>query len=128
MRKAGKLEIGETATSATVQAGEARLVLVASDASEKVRKIADSILDGRRALLVELPFTGMDLSEKLGKAGCSILATKDIGLSSAFLKALAESEPARYGPLAQEMERRADKAAKRKAAGPKRKPGRVKHE
>ena len=33
-----------------------------------------------------------------------------------------------YGPLSLEMERRADKAARRRAAGPKRKPGREHHE
>lgn len=126
MRKAGKLEIGETATSAAVLAGEARLVLLASDATQKHRSVAQGVLEGRRALLVELPFTSLELSEKLGKSGCSLMATKDIGLSSAFLKALAEGEPARYGPVAQEMERRADKAARRKATGPKRKPGRGK--
>ena len=41
---------------------------------------------------------------------------------------LAEAAPDEYGQLAEEMERRADKAARRKAAGPKRKPGREHHE
>ena len=40
------------------------------------------------------------------------------------MKALAETDPQTYGTLAAEMTRRSDKAAYRKARGPKRKPGR----
>ena len=40
------------------------------------------------------------------------------------MKALAEKQPEKYGALSEEMERRSDKAAYRKARGPKRKPGR----
>ena len=75
-----------------------------------------------------LPYDKAQLSELLGKTGCSMAACTDFGLSSAFLAALAEAAPDEYGQLAEEMERRADKAARRKAAGPKRKPGREHHE
>ena len=102
MRRAGKIDLGETATGAAVRAG--------------------------RALLVPLPYDKAQLSQLLGKTGCSMAACTDFGLSSAFLAALAEAAPDEYGQLAEEMERRADKAARRKAAGPKRKPGREHHE
>lgn len=128
MRKAGKIELGETSTGAAVRAGRARLVLLAADASENARKRAEGYLYGRRTLLVSLPYDKEELSELLGKSGCSMAACTDFGLSSAFLKALAENAPDKYGQLAEEMEHRADKAARRKAAGPKRKPGREHHE
>ena len=51
-------------------------------------------------------------------------ACTDFGLAGAFLAALAEKDAERYGALAEEMRRRSDKAAYRKARGPKRKPGR----
>lgn len=128
MRKAGKIELGETSTGAAVRAGRARLVLLAADASENAQKRAEGYLYGRRTLLVPLPYGKAELSELLGKSGCSMAACTDFGLSSAFLKALAEDAPDKYGQLADEMERRADKAARRRAAGPKRKPGREHHE
>lgn len=124
MRKAGRLEIGETNTGSAVRLGKARLVIIASDASENARKRAESFVAGRRALLVEVPYTRDELADCLGKSGCSMAAATDFGLSSAFLGELAAAQPERYGPLSEEMKRRADKAARRKAAGPKRKPGR----
>ena len=80
------------------------------------------------ALLVLLPYAKAELEAQLGKSGCSMAACTDFGLSAAFLEALAEKAPEEYGPLSLEMERRADKAARRRAAGPKRKPGREHHE
>lgn len=128
MRRAGKIEIGETGTGAAVRAGRARLLLLAADASENARKRAEGYLYGRRALLVPLPYAKAELETQLGKSGCSMAACTDFGLSAAFLEALAEKAPEEYGPLSLEMERRADKAARRRAAGPKRKPGREHHE
>lgn len=128
MRRAGKIEIGETGTGAAVRAGRARLLLLAADASENARKRAEGYLYGRRALLVPLPYAKVELEAQLGKSGCSMAACTDFGLSAAFLEALAEKAPEEYGPLSLEMERRADKAARRRAAGPKRKPGREHHE
>ena len=128
MRSAGKIEIGETDTGAAVRAGRARLLLLAADASENARKRAEGYLYGRRALLVPLPYAKAELVAHLGKSGCSMAACTDFGLSAAFLEALAEKAPEEYGPLSLEMERRADKAARRRAAGPKRKPGREHHE
>ena len=128
MRRAGKLEIGETATGCAVRDGKARIVCVASDASDNAVRRAKSYLAGRRALYVPLPYTKEELSAALGKSGCSMAACTDFGLASAFLGALAETDPERYGALSEEMRRRSDKAAYRKARGPKRKPGRETHE
>lgn len=128
MRRAGKLETGETATGGAIKDGKARIVCVASDASENAVKRAKGWLTGRRALYVELPYTKEQLSEALGKSGCSMVACTDFGLASAFLKALAEARPEQYSQLSEEMRRRSDKAAYRKAKGPKRKPGRETHE
>ncbi len=128
MRRAGRLEIGETATGAAVKAGRARIVCVAADAAENARKRAQGFLTGRRALYVELPYTKEQLAGALGKSGCSMAACTDFGLSGAFMAALAEAEPDRYGALAEEMRRRSGKAAYRKARGPKRKPGREPNE
>lgn len=122
------MELGESGTCAAAKAGRARIVLLASDASENARKRAAASLSGRRALLVPLPYTKAELSEFLGKSGCSMAACTDFGLSSAFLKALAEQFGDEYGEAAAEMTRRTEKAERRRAAGPKCKPGREHHE
>ena len=69
MRKAGRIEIGETATGAAVKAGRARLVVVAADASPNARRRVESFLQGRRALCATLPYTKEQLSDALGKSG-----------------------------------------------------------
>ena len=115
MRKAGRIEIGETNTGAAVRAGKAKLVLVAADASENARKRAKGYLAGHRTLLVPLPYTKDDLSDLLGKGGCSMAAVTDIGLAEAFVSALSEADPVQYGELAQEVGLRYKRAVKRKA-------------
>ena len=128
MRAAGRIEIGEENTHAAVRHSSARAVLLAADASENARRRAEGFLIGRRALLVPLPYAKAELEAQLGKSGCSMAACTDFGLSAAFLEALAEKAPEEDGPLSREMERRADKAPRGRAAGPKRKPGREHHE
>lgn len=123
MLKAGKLEVGETNTVSAVRRGAARLVLLASDASDNARKRAEGCLTGRKALLVPLPYSKDTLSGLLGKAGCSMAAVTDLGLASAFMSALSREMPDRYGEQAAEMTRRKDRAARRRAEGPKRKAG-----
>ncbi len=127
MRKAGKLEQGEDRAGEAVGEGRARLVLLASDATENAQKRVLRQLAGRRALLVTLPYTRDDISSITG-VSCGVAAVTDFGFAEAFLSALAAEDPLKYGELSAEMKRRADKAARRKAEGPKRKLGRVKHE
>ena len=119
MRKAGKLEIGETATGFAVKDGKARIVCVAADASDNAVHRAKGYLNGRRALYVTLPYTKEELSHALGKSGCSMAACTDFGLSAALLRALAEQDAGEYSALAEEMNRRSEKAAYRKARGKK---------
>lgn len=123
MRKAGRLEVGELSTGETVRAGRAKLLLLACDASDNARKRAERFLTGRRALLVSLPYTKDELGAILGKGGCSMAAATDAGLSSAFMDALGEYDPERYGPLAAEMKRRCEKYARRKTRRPDGKAG-----
>ena len=124
MRKDGLIEVGETAALTAVREGRARLVLLASDASPNIARRAESSLQGHRALLVHVPYEKLELSDVLGTGSCGVAAVTDMGLSSAFMDALGEKDPEKYGEQAQEMKRRSEKAAKRKAMGPNRKAGR----
>lgn len=124
MRKAGRIEVGETAALTAVRAGRAKLVLLASDASPNIAHRAESSLQGHRALLVHVPYAKLELSDILGTGSCGVAAVTDVGLADAFMDALGEKDPEQYGAQAQEIRRRSVKAAKRKAMGPNRKAGR----
>ena len=57
MRKANALRIGEEETGAAVREHEAKLVLLASDASPNARKRASGYMYGSKAPLITAPFT-----------------------------------------------------------------------
>ncbi len=114
MRKAGAIEIGETNTGTACREGKGKVLILASDASENARHRAESFVNGRRTLLIELPFTKEEISEKLGVGGCSMAALTDLGFANAFVKGLAELMPEQYSTAAENMEKRQDKAVRRR--------------
>ena len=114
MRKAGAIEIGETNTGTACREGKGKVLILASDASENARHRAESFVNGRRTLLIELPFTKEEISEKLGVGGCSMAALTDLGFANAFVKGLAELMPEQYGTAAENTEKRQDKAVRRR--------------
>lgn len=114
MRRAGAVEIGETATGDAVKAGKAKLVLIASDISDNSRKRAETFVYGRRAMLVSLPFDKEEVSKHVG-VGCSMLAVTDLGFANALMKKLCELDGESYGEKAAALEARFEKAERRKA-------------
>ena len=120
-RKAGALSLGEFLCGETMAAGKGKLLLLASDASDNARSRAEGYLHGRRALFGRLPWKKAELSDLLGKAGCSMLCFTDLGLAAEFAAALAGEDESWKDTAALLMARR-DKAARRKAAPRKHKP------
>ena len=114
MRRANAIQIGETNTGAAVRGGKAKLLLLASDASDNARGRAEGFLFGRNAIGLTLPFTKAEISAHVGVSGCSMAAVTDIGFANALMKALSEKEPERYAALAGEMSGRFEKAQRRK--------------
>ena len=114
MRKANAIELGETNTGNAVRGGNAKLLLIAADASDNARKRAEGYLIGRRAVPVLLPFTKDEISAHVGVSGCSMAAVTDIGFANAFMKALAAVDPQTYESAAQEVAARLAKADRRK--------------
>ncbi len=88
MRKANAVQIGETDTGAAARAQTARLVVLASDASSNAQSRAKGFVHGRDIPLITLPFTKQEISESVGKSGCSMAAICDLGFADAFLKLL----------------------------------------
>ncbi len=112
-RKAGSIELGETNSGAVVRAGKAKLLIVAADSSDNAKSKAENFVYGRKTPLVSVPFTKEQISETTGVNGCSMAAFTDIGLASAFLSQLAESDPS-YTSVAQQLAEKNEKAKKRK--------------
>lgn len=114
MRKANALRIGEEDTGSAVREHAAKLVLLASDASDNAKKRASGYMYGSKAPLIRLPFTKEDISEHVGKSGCSMAAVCDIGFADAFMKLLCDISPTEYEDAAQTIQRRAQISKKRK--------------
>lgn len=92
-RKAGAIEIGETDSGAAVRGGKARLLMLASDASDNARRRAENFIYGRKTPMIVLPYTKDELCTITGVNGCSMAAFTDVGLAAAFLEKLAENDP-----------------------------------
>lgn len=114
MRRANALDIGETNAGAAVRAGKAKLLLLASDASDNARHRAEGFVLGRKLTLISAPFTKEEISDKLGVNGCSMAAITDLGFANAFMKALSGLSAEDYGAAAEEIGQRFSKAERRK--------------
>ena len=68
MRRASALQAGENNAGEAVRGGKAKLLLLASDASENAKRRAESFVGGRSCLLLALPFTKAELGGALGAA------------------------------------------------------------
>lgn len=113
-RKAGCLEIGEENSGIAVRWGKAKVLMLASDASDNARHRAEGFVYETDVELLTLPFTKLEISMATGKNGCSMAAVADIGFASNITAALAQQQPEAYSEVASEMHRREEKARQRK--------------
>lgn len=114
MRKANAIAVGETNTGGAVRAGKAKLLLLAADASDNARSRARGFTHGRDIVTVTLPFTKDEIAAHVGVSSCAMAAITDIGFANAFMKSLAAAVPDGYDESAAEIQRRFEKADRRK--------------
>ena len=114
-RMSGNIELGEENAKALIKAGKARLVLLASDASEGVTHRVEGYVHGFHAPVVRLPFDGEELGGLFGRARCSTAAIPDLGLAVALAAALAEEYDDSYAEVAGELAEKQAQIAERKA-------------
>lgn len=114
MRKANAIAVGETNTGGAVRAGKAKLLLLAADASDNARSRARGFTHGRDVVTVTLPFTKDEIAAHVGVSSCAIAAITDIGFANAFMKSLAAAVPEGYDESTAEIQRRFEKADRRK--------------
>ena len=117
MRRASAIEIGETNTGTAVRNGKAKLLVLASDASDNARRRADGFCFGRNVSRVELPYRKEELSAALGIPGCSMAAITDMGFANALMKLLREINETLYAGAAEEIAARFDRVQRNRSEG-----------
>ena len=135
-RKAGRIELGEEPVGAAARAQHARLVVVASDASDHTWRRAQSFVAGTEQQCIKVPFDKDQLGMAIGRTSLAIAAFTDPAMALAFLKAL--EAPEKYRDAIASLERRTQRIRQRqaeekahqrnKAMGRKRKVGGTKQE
>lgn len=101
-RKGRNIEVGEEPVGAIARAGKARLIVVASDASEHTVRRVQSFVAGTRQPWLQIPFDKDQLGQSVGRTACAVAALTDAALALAFVKAL--DDPARYGELLEQLD------------------------
>ena len=114
MRRARAVEAGTDTACAAVHAGKAKLLILSDDSAENARRKAENAANGRRVVLLPVHYSREELAAALGLGDCSMAAVTDLGFASAFVQALSAGKPDRYGEAAQELQRRNDKAVRRR--------------
>lgn len=112
-RKAGRIELGEEPAGAAARAGKARLILVASDASDHTWRRAKSFCAGTDQQCIHVPFTKEELGMAIGRQSLAMAAITDPAMALAFVKALGE--PEKYQQTLLSLEKRTKRVLSRQA-------------
>ena len=112
-RKAGRIELGEEPVGAVARAQKARLLVVASDASDHTWRRAKSFVAGTDQQCIHTPFTKAELGLAVGRTELALAAFTDAAMALAFLKAMPE--PGKYSAELESLERRNQRLRQRKA-------------
>ena len=89
-RKAGRIELGEEPVGAAARAQHARLVVVASDASDHTWRRAQSYVAGTQQQCIRVPFSKEEMGYAVGRTSLAIAAITDAALALALVKALPD--------------------------------------
>ena len=112
-RKAGRIELGEEPVGGAARAQKARLVIVASDASDHTWRRAKSFAAGTEQQCVRLSCTKEEMGFVVGRTSLAIAAITDVQLALALVKSLGE--PEKHKAVLEVLEAKAIKAKKRQA-------------
>ena len=106
-RKGGRIELGEEPVGAAARAQHARLVVVASDASDHTWRRALSFVAGTTQQCIRVPYTKDELGLSIGRTSLAIAAFTDPALALAFVKALPQQE--RYTQAMEDLQKRSNR-------------------
>ncbi len=111
-RKAGLIELGEEPVGAAARAQHARLVIVASDASDHTWRRALSFVAGTEQLCIRVEFTKDQLGMAIGRTSLAIAAFTDPALALAFVKALGQ--PEKWKSVMESLDKRTKRVQQRR--------------
>ena len=112
-RKAGRIELGEEPVGAAARAQKARLVVVASDATDHTWRRAQSFVAGTNQQCIRVPFNKDQLGESIGRAALAVAAFTDPALALAFVKSLGQ--PQLYQSALEDLQNRTKRVQQRQA-------------
>lgn len=115
MKKAGAIACGEDNSSEAVRDGKAKVLILASDASDNARKRAENLCSGRKLIKLDIECTKAELAWALGMSGCAMAAVCDLGFAVALVRELCRVKPGEYDEVYELLVQRYDKARRRKA-------------
>ena len=110
-RKAGRIELGEEPVGAAARAQHARLVVVATDASDHTWRRAHSFVAGTEQICLRVPFDKDQLGQSIGRTSLAIAAFTDPALALAFVKALPQKEG--YAAIVESLDKRTNRIRQR---------------
>ena len=111
-RKAGRIELGEEPVGSAARAQHARLIIVASDASDHTWRRAKSFVAGTQQQCIKPAFTKDQLGQAVGRQELAIAAFTDPAMALAFVKALGE--PEKYSEVVENLDKRAQRIQQRR--------------
>ena len=112
-RKAGRVELGEEPAGAAARAQHARLVVVASDASDHTWRRAKSFVAGTDQQCIRVPFTKDEMGQSIGRTSLALAAITDPALAWAFVKSL--NQPEKYKDVLESLDKRTRRVQQRQA-------------
>ncbi len=112
-RKGGRIELGEEPVGAAARAQKARLLVVASDASDHTWRRAKSFVVGTDQQCIRVPFTKDELGQAVGRTSLALAAITDPALALAFVKAL--DNPKEYADVLESLSKRTKRIQSRAA-------------
>lgn len=110
-RKGRRIEVGEEPVGAIARAKKARLIVVASNASEHTLRRVQSFVALSEQPYLRIPFDKDDLGRAVGRTACAVAALTDAALALAFVKAL--DEPEQYAELIEQLTYKANRIRQR---------------
>ena len=111
-KKGRLIELGEEPVGAVARAVKARLVVVASDASDHTWRRAKSFVAGTEQQCIRVPFTKEEMGFVVGRTSLAIAAFTDAALALAFVKALPNAE--KFAEVIANLDTKAQKLRQRK--------------
>ena len=112
--RAGRLEVGDEASGDACQYKRCRLLILTADAGEGAQRRASHFAEEGQCLLAEVPCSKEELGAALGRKSCAMAAVTDLGLAQAIVQKLAQSEPEKFGEMADRLRLKAERAAQRR--------------